>query len=183
MKSVCKNCNIENDAILKYCSICGYELPKAEIKELKSKTENIKKLDTKKTLNKKTLIGVIVGVVVGLFVTQSIIKPNIENRLVQTADEINKTCPVEIDEGTILKSASVMPNKTLQYNFQLTNITKAEVKLDTVKKYLFPSILQKVKENPDMQDIRDLKITLNYSYVDKNGIFVTKYVIKPEMYE
>jgi len=99
------------------------------------------------------------------------------------ANEFNKTCPMNIDEYTTLKNVIALPNKTLQYNYVLVGITKAEVKLDTVKKYIFPQVLQNAKTNPGMKLFRENKVTLNYSYSDKNGKFVTNYIIKPEMYE
>jgi hypothetical protein len=88
-----------------------------------------------------------------------------------------------VDEYTTLKNVVVLPNKTIQYNYTLVGITKAEVKIDTVKKYFFPGVLQNVKTNPVMKLFRDNKVTINYSYSDKNGEFVIDYVIKPEMYE
>ena len=76
-----------------------------------------------------------------------------------------------------------MPKKTIQYNYILIGITKAEVNLDTVKKYVFPGVLQNAKTNPGMKLFRDNNVTLNYYYSDKNGAFVTEYIVKPEMYE
>ncbi len=34
-----------------------------------------------------------------------------------------------------------------------------------------------------MKMLRDNKVTLHYYYADKNGEFVTEYIIKPDMYE
>jgi hypothetical protein len=118
-----------------------------------------------------------------LFVTQSFFKPSFDKQLVEFANEFNKNCPMNIDEYTTLKNAVALPNKTIQYNYILVGITKAEVKIDTVKKYVFPGVLQNVKSNPEMKFFRDNKVTLNYYYSDKNGEFVTQYVVKPEMYE
>ncbi len=183
MKSICTNCNIENDAALKYCSICGYELPKTENKELKSKSDATTKPNTKKRLDAKTLIGVVVGAVVGLFVTQSLFKPSIDKQLSEIANEMNKTCPINVDESTTLKNVVALTNKTIQYNYVLVGITKAEVEIDTIKKYVFPGILQNVKTNPELKLFRDNKVSLKYYYVDKNGEFIADYIVKPEMYE
>ena len=47
----------------------------------------------------------------------------------------------------------------------------------------FPGILQNAKTNPGMKLFRDNRVTLNYYYSDKNGEYVTEYIVKPEMYE
>ncbi|RTY99975.1 zinc ribbon domain-containing protein [Flavobacterium sp. RSP49] len=183
MKTICSNCEAENEINSKYCSVCGYKLPILENQNMKTKIEHLKVMKPKKKLDLKTLIGVVVGVVVGLFVTQSLFQPSIDKQLAEMASVMNKTCPMNIDEYTTLKNVVALPNKTVQYNYILVGIIKAEVQLDTVKKYVFPGVLQNVKTNPQMKFFRDNNVTLNYYYSDKNGEFVTQYAVKPEMYE
>jgi len=136
----------------------------------------------KRKFDLKTSLGFVVAFIVMFFVAQAIFKPSIDKQLANMASEMNKTCPMNIDENTTLKNVVALPNNTVQYNYILVGITKAEVKLDTVKKYVFPGVLQNVKTNPGMKYFRDNKITLNYYYSDKNGVFVTEYVVKPDMY-
>lgn len=183
MKTVCSNCEAENEINSKYCSICGFKLPLMENQNTKTEIEQTKATKPKRKFDLKTFLGFVVGFIVMFFLTQLFFKPSIDKQLVEFANEFNKNCPMTIDENTTLKNAVALPNKTIQYNYILVGITKAEVKMDTVKKYIFPGILQNVKTNPDMKLFRDNKVTLNYYYCDKNGVFVTEYVIKPEMYE
>ena len=183
MKTICTNCQTENDVNSKYCSVCGYKLPIVEIQNVKTEIDQTKATKPKRKFDLKTFIGFIVGFIVMFFVTQSLFKPSIDKQLAEIASEMNKTCPMNIDEYTTLKNVVALPNKTVQYNYILNGITKAEVKLDTVKKYVFPGVLQNAKTNPGMKLFRDNKVTLNYYYSDKNGEFVTEYIIKPEMYE
>lgn len=185
MKTICSNCQEENNENSKYCSVCGYKLPVLEHdnENLKTEVEQLKATKPKRKFDLKTSIGFIIGFFIMFFVSQSLFKPSIDKQLATIANEMNKTCPVNIDQNTTLKNVAALPNKTLQYNYILTGITKAEVKLDTVKKYLFPSILKNIKTSPDMKLFRDNKVTLDYYYSDKNGVFVTEYIVKPEMYE
>ena len=183
MKTICSNCQAENDKSSKYCSICGFKLSILETQDIENNIEQKKETKPKKKLELKTLIGIAVGVAVGLFVTQSIFHPSIDKQLAEIANEMNKTCPMNIDQYTTLKNVVALPNKTIQYNYILVEITKEEVKLDTVKKYVFPGVLQNAKTNPEMKYFRNNKVTLNYYYSDKNGEFVTEYIVKPEMYE
>jgi hypothetical protein len=180
MKKNCPNCQAENDFSSKYCSICGFKLPITDSENLKPEVEDLKVKKTKRKFDIKTFIGFIIGFIIMFFVTQSLFKPSIDKQLVEFANEINKTCPINIDEYTTLKNIAVLPNKTVQYNYVLVGIAKADVKMDTVKKYIFPGILQNVKTNPGMKLFRDNKITY---YSDKNGEYVTEYIVKPEMYE
>ena len=60
---------------------------------------------------------------------------------------------------------------------------KAEINLDTVKKYFEPGLINNVKTNPDLKTYRDNKTTMIYSYRDKKGEFVVKFSVTPDMYE
>jgi hypothetical protein len=183
MKNICSNCEAENEIDSKYCSICGYKLPLLEDENIKTEFEKPEVIKPKRKFNWKTFLGFVIGFIIMFFVTQSFFKPTFDKQLVEFANEFNKNCPMNIDEYTTLKNVVALPNKTVQYNYILVGITKAEVKIDTVKKYVFPGVLQNVKSNPEMKFFRDNKVTLNYYYSDKNGEFVTEYVVKPEMYE
>jgi hypothetical protein len=183
MKNVCSNCQSENDENSKYCSVCGYRLPILENQNVTTKVEEVNDTKSKKKFDLKTLIGFIIGFTVMFFVSQSLFKPSIDKQLAKFATEFNKSCPMNIDEYTILKNVAALPNKTIQYNYTLVGIVKEEVEIDTVKKYVFPGILQNVKTNPGMKLFRDNRVTLNYYYSDKNGEYVTEYIVKPEMYE
>lgn len=183
MKTICSNCEAENEINSKYCSVCGYKLPLLENQNVKTEIEQTQVAKPKRKFDLKTFIGFIVGFIIMFFVTQSFFKPSFDKQLVEFANEFNKNCPMNIDEYTTLKNVVALPNKTVQYNYILVGITIADVKIDTVKKYVFPGVLQNVKSNPEMKFFKDNKVTLNYYYSDKNGEFVTQYVVKPEMYE
>lgn len=98
-------------------------------------------------------------------------------------ENMNRGCPFQVDEITVLVNVKALPNKTIQYNYKLNDITKAEINLDTVKTYVFPSLLKNIKENPDCESLRDKQVTIKYNYSDKNGEHVTEYVVTPDMYQ
>lgn len=68
--------------------------------------------------------------------------PSFDKEMMQAASEINKTCPVMIDEQTRLDNTVALPDNSFQYNYTLVNLTKAEINLDTVRKYLEPVIIK-----------------------------------------
>ncbi|MGC4041143.1 MAG: hypothetical protein QM710_10250 [Flavobacterium sp.] len=117
------------------------------------------------------------------FGTKLFMKPSVDKELAKVAESVNKTCPMQIDQFTTLKNVVTLPNKTIQYNCQLNQLTKAEIQMDIVKKDVFPKLLKNVKENPQMESFRDNDVTIRYSYTDKNNEFVTEYVITPKMYK
>ncbi|NVN95777.1 MAG: hypothetical protein HXX18_10895 [Bacteroidetes bacterium] len=110
-------------------------------------------------------------------------KPLYEKVLMKTAEEINKTCPVMIDNITRLDNAIAMPDNVFQYNYTIISMLKDEININEVKSYLEPGIVNFVKTNPQMKTIRDYKTTVNYYYKDKSGVYLFTICVTPEQYE
>jgi len=180
MSKICSNCSAENKDDAKYCAVCGYQLPVNPKEEIKT-AEPVK--GKAKKPNLVSVIAFVVTFMVTFFATQYFLSPSVDSQLEKVAEDMNKTLPIKIDEYMTLDRVSALKNKTIQYEYSLKDLTKAEVKLDTVKKYIFPPILENIKTNPTMEVMRKGKVTFRYSYKDKNGVFVTDYVVTPEMYK
>lgn len=136
---------------------------------------------------KKQLIGTIVGSVVAVcayFLVSTMLSSssNFDDVLAQTASDLNKTCPMLVDEYTRLDNAVALPNKTFQYNYTLVKNTIDEVNVEDIAsmKGQFTNV---IKTNPDMKHFRDNNVTINYNYTDKEGVFITKISITPEEYK
>ena len=139
------------------------------------------------TNKRKKTIGTVVGIVVfGLSyfaVQQLFFKPvSFDKAMMQAASELNKTCPIMVDRDTRLDNAVALPDNIFQYNYTLVNLDKSEVNIDTVKKYFEPGLINNVKTNPDLKAYRDNKVTMAYYYKDKNGEFVLKISVTPDLY-
>ena len=175
----CNKCGNENAYISKYCWNCGYEL--LIQKEVQSAQKPIKKIDIKK------LIGMIIcaiAFIIAYFLIQPLFStPNIDKELMKVASEINKSCPIMIDNETRLDNTMALPSKTLQYNFTLISMEKETVDSIELKSYLEQNIKNNVRTNPDMKFFRDKKITTNYYYKDKNGIYLFTISATPEQYK
>ena len=177
----CTNCGKENKFNSKYCSDCGYELPKVNNEQLWLQNDTVKKD------KRKRLTGIIVGALafgLSYFAVQQIFfaPPSIDRILMNTASEINKTCPVIVDQFTRLDNTLALPDHSFQYNYTIMNNVKSEVNLDTAKKYIEPAILNRIRTDPGLKFFRDKSVTMIYNYRDKNGVFVVKYSVTPEMY-
>lgn len=106
----------------------------------------------------------------------------IEEQMKEAAVEINNISPKMIDEYSRLDSASTIADKTFKYHYTLMNMTKEEVNVDVLTKFLRPEIIENVRKRPELKKFRDNKITMSYNYYDKNGEFVTNIDVTPELY-
>lgn len=185
MTNKCAKCDSENKISSRFCSNCGYELPKTE-PENTNINKSIKKGKTKDS--KKKIAGIIFGIIafgLAYFGTQQLF-PNsdsLDKTLMNVASEINKTCPIIIDSETRLDNTISLPNKILQYNYTTINIVKDSVNIDNVKIQLESKLINNVKNNPQMKTLKDYKTTFNYYYKDKNGLFLFIISVTPDKYE
>ncbi|WP_319480625.1 zinc ribbon domain-containing protein [uncultured Draconibacterium sp.] len=179
----CTHCNEDNTANAKYCRYCGYELPK---EEPKNTLEQPVAKQPKSSSKKKLLVALVsvVAFVVAFFVVQQLVQRvfTFDKVLMKTASELNEACPLMVDAETRLDNAAAMPNNTFQYNYSLMTLVKDSIDISSFEAYLIPQITNNIKTNPDMELFRVNQVTMNYKYVDKNGIFVTKISIGPEQY-
>jgi len=136
---------------------------------------------------KKKILGIVITVVafvIAYFAGQQLFNktPSFDKVLMQTASEINKTCPISIDQYTRLDNTVALPGNIFQYNYTMVTLDKSEVNADTLKAKLEPGIVNNIKTNPDLKIFRDNKTTMNYSYKDKNGVFVLTISVTPDKY-
>jgi hypothetical protein len=131
-----------------------------------------------------TVVGVLAFAITYFAVQHFFFKPpTFDKMLMDAASELNKTCPFMVDEETRLDNAVALPGKVFQYNYTLIEYEIDEISVDTAQKYLVPSIINNVKSNPDLQTFRDNQVTLTFNYKDKNGVFIMKFSVTPEMYQ
>lgn len=110
-------------------------------------------------------------------------KPAFEKALVEYAREINKNCPIMIDNATRLDNTLALPDNTFQYNYTILSVVKDSVDVDALRNYIEPGIINAIKTEPQMKIIRDNKTTVNYSYKDEAGEVLFTISVKPEQYE
>ena len=181
----CKNCGTDNLSSSKYCSGCGYELPKIKTEILE---EPRQQKPTSNNVRRNQVLGIVAGIIVfGLsyFAVQQIFfkAPSFDKNMMKFASELNKTCPIMVDAETRLDNAIALPGNVFQYNYTLVNIEKANADTSGMKNYLEPVITNLVRTNPQMKYQRDHKTTLNYYYKDKNGVYLFLVSITPGKYQ
>ena len=95
--------------------------------------------------------------------------PLSDSQLSELAIEINKDLPRIIDTETRLDSVTALPNKILQYNQTLINISIEEVNIDDFKTTMYRKVSEFLRTNPELKFLRDKKIGVVYQYSDKNS--------------
>ncbi len=108
---------------------------------------------------------------------------DLEQTLLLEANEINKTCPLIVDDATRLDNAVVYPNNVFQYNYTLVNLTRNDINPEVAIKSLEPKIIENVKKDVALKTLKAAFTTLNFSYRDRNGEFVFRIIITPEKYK
>ncbi len=181
----CPECGAANMANAKYCSRCGHQLPEVKPKPQADPARRAKReADDKKFRSIVIAVGIVLFCLAGYAVTQLVLKFPVMNKFMELkAAEINKSCPIMIDEYTRLDSASVMADNSFQFSYTLVQMDASALNPDTVRKYMEPGIVEHVRLSPDMKLFRDSKITIVYKYNDKNGEDVLAIQVPPDRYE
>ena len=179
----CKKCDKVNSEISKYCSQCGYELPKNEPIKMEEPKKN-----SKPEKNKKQILSLLIGVLafgISFFGVKTLFHNSLsfDKAMMTIASDINESCPIMIDNVTRLDNTIALPDNVFQYNYTLVDLEKNEINIDELREYIEPNVINNVKTNPDMKEFKDNKVTMAYNYKDKNGVFVLKINVTPDLYE
>jgi hypothetical protein len=140
-------------------------------------------MSEKKRKNIQSILGMITGGLTLVLVQQFFFKaPTYDQVMMKAASEINKSCPMMVDQETRLDNTVALPENIFQYNYTLVNMEKAATDIGEMENNLRPILINGVKTNPDMKINRDNKTTMGYYYKDKNGEFLFKILVTPDLY-
>jgi hypothetical protein len=106
------------------------------------------------------------------------------DQLQKAAEEINRQCPVQVDTGTRLDSAQAMSATELQYFYTLTATDRATANFDVAQLEVRtkPMLIESVRTNQAMADLREHSVTLIYTYRDRVGTPVMRIPVGPAEY-
>jgi hypothetical protein len=190
----CNNCEKENVGEVKYCIECGYKLniiEKVVTEDLAKQKQKIEKKTntednqrTEKLKKLKTTIGFFVGFGIMTFTTNYFFKkPTFDKAMIEISNELNENCPIILDSETRLDNTVVLPNNIFQYNYTLPNMEKEKMNVEEMKNYLYPNMINFVKTTPEMKQIRENNVVVNYNYRDKNNNYLFTISVKPSDYK
>lgn len=155
---------------------------------LVKKQQRQKIIKQNNVLEKKKTLGIVVSVIafaLSYFAVQQLFfkPPTFDNTLMQAASELNKKCPVMVDNATRLDNAEALPGNIFQYNYTIVTRNKAEINIEDVRKSIEPGIINGIKTSPPLKLFRDNKVTMVYNYKDKMGVFLFTLSIAPDKYK
>lgn len=107
-------------------------------------------------------------------------KSSPEKILKTTSEEINKKCPMKVDDETRMDNCEVKDKNTLQYNYTILSQNKDSltVNINYVKEFVKKKAQNNLDTSPKMQDFRNNNIVLAYYYKDKNGKYLFDFTVK-----
>ena len=130
----------------------------------------------------KSALFLIALVVVFMILQSRMEKPLLDKRLMEAANEINKTVPIMVDSVTRFDNAVALTNNKMQYNYTLIFADKESTDTTILKNHMEPSIINFIKTDPKSQLFRDNKTTLLFNYRDKNGSYLFNIAISADKY-
>lgn len=128
------------------------------------------------------IIAGIVGAVIGYLVVSQFLNgsAHFDKVLMNTANEMNKTLPMNVDSGTRLDTTIGGPGKKFTYIYTLLTVEKTNLDLPSLQKNMRPQIIANYKTSDRMKVFRDQNVELNYEYKDKDGNLLFSIAVSPK---
>jgi hypothetical protein len=105
----------------------------------------------------------------------------IDNKAIEVVNKFNKKCPMMIDSETRMDGIDVK-NNSIVYKFTLINLKLENVDTSTFNKNLRPGIINSIKENKDLDELKRINSVFEYYYKDLENKFIYSFKINPEDY-
>jgi hypothetical protein len=99
---------------------------------------------------------------------------------------LNKECPIQLDENTILFRYNYLATDTMVLNYQMSNVLKDSLDIEATKQQFEPKLRQDISQRIDPKAMLFSTFILVYRYYDRNQEFLFEIVIsmrKPLPYE
>ena len=107
---------------------------------------------------------------------------NIEDLLENTADSLNRTPSMYSDSTTIFENATVLPNKTFQYNYAL-KIDTRKYNIPKMKELTEKNLLDKITTIPSFKLFKDSSVTVVFNFTDIKMKPLYKIVFTPDKFK
>jgi hypothetical protein len=98
------------------------------------------------------------------------------------ASEVNKKCPMKVDDETQLDKAEAMPGNGFAYDYTLINKEASQIDTAAFRQRMAPLILNNLKTNVAFQYLREKKVTMIFNYSDKNGVLLLSMAFDADEY-
>lgn len=108
-----------------------------------------------------------------------------ERKLREVADEINKSCPIKIDDITTLDSCQVLPNRTFRYNYTMVfDEIFSDQEKATIDLYQKSQQTAYLQQNPkQLKALIDINTTFQHAYYNVDGHEFAVINFTPDQYK
>lgn len=106
----------------------------------------------------------------------------IDNKALKVVTQFNEKCPMMIDAETRMDGIEVKNGNTIVYRYTLINLFASKVDTSMFNKALRPGIINTIKTNAELAELKRIKSSFEYYYKDREGKFIYSFVIRPEDY-
>lgn len=103
-----------------------------------------------------------------------------EKFLKMTADMMNSSLPMMIDEGTQWDSAYAGPGKMLTYNYSLVNYSASQIDGSLFAKNIKATVTDTICTTPATQIFPDNGVVLNFHYYDNTRNLIARVNVAPQ---
>lgn len=129
-----------------------------------------------------TVLAIVIGSFLGSSFSEKILgtgHASIQEQLQEAEDEINKTCPQQIDNDTRLDKVQGGPGKRFAYYYTLVNIDSERLPKEVFDEKIGPEIKKNAINGDGVQTMLKKGITVEYHYTGKNGKKISHISIDP----
>jgi len=88
-----------------------------------------------------------------------------------------------IDSETRIDAIEIKEPNTILYKYTLVNVNVESVDTILFNAALRPGIINTLKTNPDLKDLRDVKANFEYYYKDKKNKFIYSFIVTEKDYK
>lgn len=92
------------------------------------------------------------------------------------AAEMNKKCPMKIDEISRMDSATAFNEYLITYHYSILTVSNRDVDLKKFQATMETAMNEKYKTDPQFAKYRNNKINIAYDYKDKDGGFLCYFI-------
>lgn len=133
-------------------------------------------------------LALILVIITGLFILNKFVlsrseSVSIEEILNTTAYNINKTVPKIRDEFISFDSAVYIPNRQLQFNYTIRNISANDSIIKIIMDSTKAETFRVIKKDAGIKLLCDSNVTFIYLYCDSLGNIIGKFALEPIDYK
>ncbi|MDZ7623041.1 MAG: hypothetical protein U5J96_01150 [Ignavibacteriaceae bacterium] len=108
---------------------------------------------------------------------------SVDEQLKMISAQVNKQCPILIDNETRLDSTVSGSDKMMIYYYTLTQQLKTNINIDEAREFLTYQIINYIRTKDEMRFMRENDVTFRYKYKDKAFVDVLDIVITESDYD